>query len=139
MFVDDDPQIYIETKAVGEDIKGVGPDVQAVNYATNDGIPYCVLTNGRMWRLYDCTHKGKIPEKLVFETGIDSKEAVECIGKLSPEPVSWGEIELFVRGRRAKASVRKAFNALLREAPEELVRLVLERVGEDIRVPLLSA
>jgi len=69
------PVLLVEAKPLDaslEDRKAIG---QVVAYAANDGIPWCVLTNGVVWRVFRSMEPCPAPEKLLFEVDIAPKQA----------------------------------------------------------------
>lgn len=61
------PIMYIEAKAIKESLDDERFIAQAVNYANNDGVLWCLLTNGMDYRLYKSDEKGTISNKLMFK------------------------------------------------------------------------
>jgi len=61
------PVLYIEAKAIKESLSDERFIAQAVNYANNDGVLWCLLTNGMDYRLYKSDEKGTISDKLMFK------------------------------------------------------------------------
>lgn len=92
--VDDEIRFLIEVKAIGVELKDAHVK-QAIDYASNEGIEWVVLTNGAVWRVYK-VHFGQPIEKiLVCEVDLlalsaKSDEVLECFGNLSRECFSKG-------------------------------------------------
>jgi len=61
------PVLYVEAKAIEESLSDEKFIAQAVNYANNDGVLWCLLTNGMDYRLYKSDEKGTISDKLMFK------------------------------------------------------------------------
>lgn len=62
--------------------------LQALNYANQNGRRWVVLTNGRIWRLYDNDVRGLPADKLVVEVRLDedaAEEFLRAIGRASVE------------------------------------------------------
>lgn len=67
----------VEVKAIGSDLKD-NHLRQAINYATNEGVEWIVLTNGIVWHAYRVTFGKPITHELVFDLdflGDDPKSA----------------------------------------------------------------
>lgn len=59
-------QTLIEVKAIGLDLKDLHVK-QAVDYATNQGVEWVLLTNGIQWRVYNVVFSKPIEHELVLE------------------------------------------------------------------------
>jgi hypothetical protein len=85
---------------------------QSLNYANTNGRPWVVLTNGKVWRLYDNTIQGLATDKFVVETHLDIpnqiKEFLNAISKLS---VTTGQLERYaVQSKIASALESSLFD-----------------------------
>src|SRR4051812_21698322 len=50
--VDGKPKLFVEAKALGKSLADKQFIAQAVNYANNEGVVWCVLTNGLVYQIY---------------------------------------------------------------------------------------
>jgi len=64
--VDNDLRFIIEVKAIGHDLKDKYVR-QAVDYATNKGVDWAILTNGILWRVFHVTFGKPIGQELILE------------------------------------------------------------------------
>lgn len=130
--------LLLEAKPLGDMLEDVKAITQVVGYAANDGIEWCVLTNGVKYKIYKVSEKANAPEKLLFEVSIDPHDAggmsVEQIAnhirRLSRDSLAQGVLdelgtEIFTTGK-----VRKALDRLFVEAPQPLVRLIRKAIGD---------
>jgi hypothetical protein len=68
----------LEAKQLGDALDDVKSITQVVGYAANDGIDWCVLTNGVRYKVYRASEKASAPEKLLFEVSIDPAIVRAC-------------------------------------------------------------
>jgi hypothetical protein len=92
VVVDNKKRFLIEAKEINTDLKD-NHVKQAVDYAANDGVPWVILSNGAVWRLYCLKFAKPIDKILVFEIDIlacdcKSDDVVSCFGSLSSEGYS---------------------------------------------------
>jgi predicted type IV restriction endonuclease len=90
--VDGKKRFLIEVKSITTELKETHVK-QAIDYAANDGVPWAVLSNGIVWRLYHVKFGKPIDKLLVFEIDIlecDCKceDVINCFGSLSSEHYS---------------------------------------------------
>lgn len=120
--VDGNPRLFLEAKALSKSLNDKPFIAQTVNYANNEGVLWCVLTNGLDYRVYKSNEPVDMERKLLFE--VDLREAadeharanvVAALRKLSRQAVeageldAWGE-EIFTDVRTRAALARLGVN-----------------------------
>lgn len=134
--VEGEPRFFVEAKAVGKQLDDKAFISQTINYANNEGVLWCVLTNGIAYRVYKTNEPVGMEEKLLFE--VDLREAaqgaagevarsLELIGRdslASGGLEAWGD-QVFTDKR-----VRTALIALAKKPPPELVAVLGKAVGK---------
>src|SRR5438105_538159 len=62
--------LLVEAKPLTDplDVKSIA---QTISYAANEGIVWCILTNGLKWQVYRSVEQSPAPEKLMFEVSYD--------------------------------------------------------------------
>ncbi|MEP0154041.1 hypothetical protein [Pseudophaeobacter sp.] len=127
------PAIFIEVKSVGRSLAG---DRQLFEYAFHEGIPFCVLTDGRDWNFYLPSGQGSYDERRVYRLSLtdrnesDSARALErYLGR--ERVVSGAALDDATRQYRKMASSREAKRAI----PEAWSKLVSER--EDLLIEII--
>jgi predicted transport protein len=74
--IDTHPRLFVEAKAVGKNLDDKQFIAQTVNYANNEGVLWCVLTNGIVYRVYKTNEPVPMEQKLLFEVDLGSEDAV---------------------------------------------------------------
>jgi len=67
--------VFIEVKQVGRAVEG---DRQLFEYAFHQGVPLCVLTDGREWSFYLPSGQGSYEDRRVYRLQLDDREPAEC-------------------------------------------------------------
>ena len=114
-----------------------------VGYAANDGIEWCVLTNGVRYKIYKASEKASAPDKLLFEVSVDPndssgitlEELARQFSRLSRESMAMGLLdqlgaEIFTTGK-----VRKGLDRLFIETPTSFIRLVRQAMADSSVTP----
>lgn len=135
--------LHLEAKQLGDRLDNVKSITQVVGYATNDGIEWCVLTNGVRYKVYKASEKASAPDKLLFEVSIDPndsggltvEELAKQFSRLSRDSMAAGRLdqlgtEIFTTGK-----VRKALDRLFMEASPSLIRLIRKTMGDSSVTP----
>jgi predicted transport protein len=150
-------RIYVEAKAVAARLDDRRFVAQTVNYANNDGVVWCVLTNGVQFRVYKTNEPLVIDRKLLFEVDLADEreplaEKARMLALIGRAAVADGSLDAFgetfftdarVRGALARLAAKpsRAFlDAITGElgrphVPEEALRRSLARILADDVAP----
>lgn len=127
-------RIYVEAKAIGGNLDDPKFIAQTVNYANNDGILWCVLTNGLRYRVYKTNEPVAMDQKLLFE--VDLADVTEPVGErarllrlVSRDAVQDGSLDAFGDRMFTDTRVRKALAALAGSAPAPFLAAVEQELG----------
>lgn len=130
------PAVFVEVKGVGRSLEG---DRQLFEYAFHQGVPLCLLTDGREWSFYLPGGQGDYDDRRVYRLQIDERVPAECTQVLQRylqyDRVRSGEaLEDATRDyrdaaarREAARSVPQAWAELVAEQDELLVELVADK------------
>jgi predicted transport protein len=138
MKINRKPVFLLEAKQLTDPLDDVKSITQVVGYAANDGIEWCVLTNGVRYRVYKASERASAPDKLLFEVSIHPRDSAGLpleqiaaqLNRLSRDSLAQGVLdklgsEIFTTGK-----VRKALDRLFIEAPQPLIRLIRKAIGD---------
>ncbi|MBP8303156.1 MAG: hypothetical protein KBE04_03405 [Phycisphaerae bacterium] len=133
----------LEAKQLTDNLDDVKSITQVVGYAANDGIEWCVLSNGVRYKVYKASERVSAPDKLLFEVSIDPRhssglsihEIATQLNRLSRDSMAEGVLdrlgaEIFTTGK-----VRKALDRLFISAPQPLIRLIRRAIGDNSVTP----
>ncbi len=128
------PGVFIEVKGIGRAMDG---DRQLFEYAFHQGVPLCVLTDGREWSFYVPGGQGSYDDRRVYRLQLDDRDPEECrrilLRYLARDRVRDGSaFEDAQRDYRDAAGKREAVTALpkaWRQLVAEPDDLLLEIVG----------
>jgi predicted transport protein len=123
--VDGKPKLFIEAKALGKSLNDKQFIAQTVNYANNEGVVWCVLTNGLAYHIYKSNEPVPMERKLLFELDLteaippgNNHAVVDALQYLSRNSIqdgkldAWGEsVFVDMRTRAALAKLGKEPNA----------------------------
>lgn len=130
------PSVFIEVKGVGRAVDG---DRQLFEYAFHEGVPLCVLTDGRDWSFYLPSGQGSYEDRRVYRLQLDDREPAESesilLRYLGRERVRSGaafdDAQRDYRdaaGRReAATALPRAWSELITEREELLLELVADK------------
>lgn len=135
-----EPRLYVEAKALGENLDDGRVANQIMGYAAVAGVEWIVLTNGDEWRIYNSHAVVPIDQKLLRTVRVsDTAAGAEAIlGLLSKEQLKTKKIDALWRAHfvdsRVKSALERFFNP---DKDMSLVNHVLavtkDLTPEDIR------
>jgi len=134
------PVLLVEAKPLDDPLQDVKAITQVVGYAANNGIVWCILTNGILWRVYRSVEKCPAPEKLMFEVNIDpdAPEAMSVeqlarqMWRFSREEMARGTLDALGEQTFTDGKVHKALERLMLNPPNKLLKLVRHATGDEM-------
>lgn len=140
LMVGGEPRLFVEAKDAGKNLYDDKWTSQVVGYANNEGVDWCVLTDGLVWRLFKANEPVRIDEKIAFEVDLRSaKDSPADIHRmlllLTPEAVSRGDLHRLGTQLFVDSKVRIALTSLLENQEQGLVSLLRKNIsgGSDIK------
>ncbi len=134
------PVLFVEAKAWGGNLADPKWTAQTVNYANNEGVVWCVLTDGVVYRVYKTNEPVDMARKLVFEIDLregtdDQKGSVvfQRLRLLSQSALTGGQLDALGSRLFDEARVRRALENLFRGAPNRFVSLIRDQLPEGER------
>lgn len=136
LMVGEKPGLYLEAKAISKNLDDKQSIAQAVNYANNDGVLWCVLTNGLTWRVYKTNEPVAMDQKLLFEVDLadvaagSAADAAKSLQLLSRESILDGSLDLWGERVFTDTRVRQALAELARDPPAAFVAAIVDSMGK---------
>ena len=137
--VDNAIQTLIEAKAINQELKD-GFVRQAVDYASNEGVDWVVLTSGVIWRVYKVTFSKPIDHELILEINFLSLNQhtpadLEQLFLLTKE--SWAKSALSDYYDQKQALSKFSISAvILSETILTVIRRELRRLSPDVKIDI---
>lgn len=134
--VDGKPRLFVEAKPLNKSLDDKQFIAQTVNYANNEGVVWCVLTNGLQYRVYKTNEPADMERKLFMEIDLrniteesQAGEIEQSLTLLSRDSIENGSLDergeiVFTDGR-----VKAALINVLSNPPKAVVKAIVERLG----------
>lgn len=131
--------LFCEAKPTGKRLEDPKWVSQTINYANNEGVVWCVLTDGLRWRVFKANEAVTMAKKLAFEVTLEEltdperrDNALRLFAHLTPAAVAEGDLsalgtQIFVDGR-----VREALSQLVDEPTKKFLDAIRAAIGPDI-------
>lgn len=133
--IDSKPRLFVEAKAVAKDLGDRSFIAQAINYANNEGVLWCVLTNGLAYRVYKTNEPVGMEQKLLFEVDLeevsdgDHSEVAQSLGRIGRQALIDGDLDLWGERVFTDVRIRHALADLVADPPKEFLDAVSDAVG----------
>ena len=134
--IDGKIKFLIEVKAIGLDLKE-DHIKQAVDYGSNAGVDWVILTNGSSWKIYKIIFSKPVEHELVYEFDIINLNAkkdsdIEMIYYVSKESLGKSLLEDF---HNQKQILNRFFigQIILSEPVLDAIRKTIRKVAQDVK------
>ncbi len=134
------PTLFVEVKGLNQSLQQPAFIAQTVNYANNEGVLWCVLTNGLTYRVYKTNEPVGMSDKLMLEVDLAASAADEpstaaalsSLSLLSRDSVTKGHLDSMADAVFLGGRVRTAIETLLIHPTAKFRSLVEGSLGESI-------
>src|SRR4051794_37838230 len=128
------PRLYVEAKGLNENLDDKKFIAQTINYANNDGVIWCVLTNGMRVRVYKTNEPVAMDRKLLFEVDLADDadtpaDKAKQLRLISRDAVDASDLDRFGERVFTDARVRKALSELAANPPGAWLDAVSARLS----------
>lgn len=102
--VGEEIRFLVEAKAIGAALKEAYVK-QAIDYGSNLGIEWVILSNGVIWQIYKIHFKQPVEKTLIYEIDLlkashKNQQLLECMGNLSREGFTKSSMATFCQQRQ---------------------------------------
>ncbi len=125
------PKLFIEAKSLGKSLADKQFIAQTVNYANNEGVVWCVLTNGLSYQIYKSNEPVPMERKLLFELDLseasqaaDGHAVLDSLQILSRSSVEGGKLDAWGESVFVDMRTRAALAKLAKDPSAKFVGVV---------------
>ena len=127
-----EPKLFVEAKALGQALLDHKAVTQVVNYTTNAGVKWCLLTDGDEFRIYNAgATEVPVEQKLFYQVAISKdppEKVAEMLSLVSRENLEKSSLEALWNAHFVDRQVTEALGQLFASADRRLVLLVRKQV-----------
>lgn len=127
-----EPKLFVEAKALGENLDDEKWAVQVISYAATAGVPWVALTDGDEYRIYNALARVGIEDKLFRRARLseDAEASVKALAHLSRDEIQADSLDSRWKAEQADRRVREAVEEMLSPPAEWLLRGLDKRIGD---------
>ncbi len=126
--IDDTPIIYVEAKKINNNLTNFKTVSQAIGYANDDGIEWCLITNGDKLNLYKTRDPGDLRDKLVLEIRISNDYNLEFLEYFKQENIKKGILETELNQILLTNKVINALEDIANQLPTDFIRYIKSKI-----------
>jgi hypothetical protein len=137
LLADGRPVLFLEAKALRSDLGDPKFTAQTVNYANNEGVVWCVLSDGVKYRVYKTNEPVDMSRKLVFELDLNDFEVeqerpvlLRRLRMLSRQAIEAGELDALGARLFDDARVRTVLEQLFSDPPSRFLNLLRDKLDD---------
>ena len=135
--------LLVEAKSFDDPLNDVKAITQVVGYAANNGITWCILTNGLTWKVYRSIENCPAPDKLMYEVSLDPRDSqgmtvqqiAQQMWRFSREEMAKGALDALGEQTFTDGKVRKALAAVMLDPPRQLLNMIRAATGDQSIAP----
>lgn len=132
--VHDVARVYVEAKSISGNLDDKKFVAQTLNYANNDGVVWCVLTNGVRYRVFKTNEAAAMEGKLLFEVDLQQPgqgltQKVEQLRLIGHQSVASGELDRYGERVFTDSRVRAALSMLAADPPAAFLAAMATKLG----------
>jgi len=140
------PVLFIEAKALGENLNDRRWYGQIVSYAAVAGVEWVVLTDGDEYRIYNALSGGDVDDRLFRTVRVsrDAADAADALRLLTKEELRNKSLQVLWRTQSIDTKVRRAVDALFTPEPtawlvKRIVNMTEGLTAGDVKAALTRA
>lgn len=129
--------LFVEAKSFGRTLDDEKFVAQTINYANNQGVLWCVLTNGLLYRVYKTNEPVRMDKKLLFEVNLEEAKESEnrqrvstALERLTNGSIASGDLDEWGKAVFVDNKVTAAITKIYSKPPKALVRAIIEATGD---------
>ena len=134
MFLLRTPKLFVEAKALGQNLDDRKWANQIMGYAAVAGVKWVVITNGDEYRIYNACVDVPVEEKLFRSVRVTdcTSPIVETLGLLSKNCIRDNEIEVLWKAHFVDRQVRTALEGLFSPEPDPALMHAVKKHVRDL-------
>jgi hypothetical protein len=131
-YIDGTPKILIEAKPLNNQLNDIKMINEKMSYCLSTQVPFLIITNGMLYKIYYSKLDGANKEKLLFDFQLDENVDEEIINKLKKDTVAKDELLNFAQNTFILTNVKKTLEALFQDPPKKYLNSITEKMKEII-------
>lgn len=131
----DEKKIYLEVKPLSNKLTRRN-QIQATNYAYEDNIHFCILSNGNRYQIFETFKKGSVSDRLLIDISLIDDEIpiqkkVEIMNFISKSSVKTGNLEKINEILNIKNKVKEAIQTIFSNPNDKFIKVISSEIGEN--------
>jgi len=132
-YINGKPKLLMEAKQINNSLDDNKMITEKINYCSNAQVPFLIITNGALYRVYYSELKGSGKDKLLQEFSIIEEfdeEAEEIIDKLRKSNVEQDKLLSYAKNIFILTNVKKTIENLFQFPNNKIINIINDKLKE---------
>jgi len=129
-YINKKPKLLLEAKQINNSLDDNKMITEKMNYCSNSQVPFLIITNGELYRIYYSELKGSGKDKLLQEFSILNDLDEEIIEKLQKTNVEHDKLLIYAKNIFILTNIKKTIENLFQSPNKKIIDIINEKLKE---------
>jgi len=129
-YINKKPKLLLEAKQINNSLDDIKMITEKMNYCSNSQVPFLIITNGELYRIYYSELKGSGKDKLLQEFSILNDIDEEIIEKLHKSNVEYDKLLIYAKNIFILTNIKKTIEYLFQSPNKKIIDIINEKLKE---------
>ena len=125
-------KFLLEAKRLGDSLEDPKMISEKLNYCSNSGVPFLLITNGEIYKVYYTRFGGGGKDRLLKEFNIFEQYDDAIVDMLSKEAFRTERLLAYAKRMFVDTTVKRALDGLLQRPPRQMVALLNTAIKDEL-------
>lgn len=129
-YIDKKPKLLIEAKQINNALDDNKMITEKINYCANSQIPFLIITNGELYKIFYSELKGSGKDKLLQEFSITDELDEDLLEKLYKSSFAIDKLLVYAKNIFILTNIKKTLESLLQQPSKKMIEMINEKLKE---------
>jgi len=129
-YINKKPKLLVEAKQINNSLDDNKMITEKINYCSNAQVPFLIITNGELYRIYYSELKGSGKDKLLQEFSILNDIDEEILEKLYKSNVEHDNLLSYAKNIFILTNIKKTIENLFQSPNKKIIDIINEKLKE---------
>jgi hypothetical protein len=131
-LINNDKKFLLEAKAIDNKLDDVKMITEKMNYCSNSQVPFLIITNGILYKIYYSKLDGASKDKVLFDFTLNNDVDEEVISRLHKNNIEKDELLKYAQETYILSNVKKTLENLFQTPPRKLLSTISENMKQIV-------
>jgi len=129
-YIKGNPKLLIEAKQINNTLDDNKMITEKINYCSNSQVPFLIITNGELYKIYYSELRGSGKDKLLQEFSINDDLDEEIVKKLEKKNVQEDKLLNYAKNIFILTNIKKTIESLFQAPNKKIIDIINEKLKE---------